>query len=150
MFSPITGLYWPETKRRPAIETHHQMIMELIGIEPDGDAAIFAISNTSHAPILVRIGIEEIGPILHEIRIAALAMMDRQALKIDRGLGKLLEVARHALCPIDLQVWIEPATADRIWLLQFSNHAPLGIRQSPEAVDDAKLSLADAEAASLH
>lgn len=150
MFSPVTGLYWPENIPRPTIETHEKLVGIEAAVDSAGDFTSFAVNYTNQKPFRVHVGIEEIAPILHEIRMAALAMMDIQALKIDRGHDKLLELARHALRPIDLQIIIEPWTGDRIFFLQFADHAPLAIRRTPEEVIRSKLLLAQAEARALH
>lgn len=150
MFSPVTGLYWPDSVKRPSIKTHEKLIGIEAAVHEDGDATSFAVNYTNHKPFRVHVGIEEIPPILHEIRSAALAMMRIQAMKLDRGKDKLLEIAERALRPIDLQVLIDPLTADRVWVMQFNEHAPLAIRQTPHEIVNAKLLLAQAEAAALH
>lgn len=150
MFSPVTGLYWPADVRRPSISTHEKLIGIEASVHPDGDATSFAVNYTNHAPFRVHVGLEEIAPILHEIRMAALAMMDLQKMKLDRGQEKLLELAQHALRPSALHVLIDPLTADRIFILLFNDHAPLAIRRTPAEVMHGKLLLARAEAASLH
>lgn len=150
MNRPLTGLYWPGDTPRPSSKTHEKLIGIEASVHTDGDATSFAVHYTNQKPFRVHVELTEIAPILHEIRTAALSMMNLQTMKLDRGESKIWEIARNALRPAAMRALICPMTADRIFVLQFRDHAPLAIRQTLEEVAESKLILARAEAAMMH
>lgn len=109
---------------------HERLLGFRAQVSDDGDSTSFACQYTHQRPFLCRVGIEEIGPILNEIRSASNIMVNRQRLKLDKGAEKMLGMCANALRPVANDVIIDPATGDRLFILQFADHAPIVIRMS--------------------
>lgn len=59
MFSPITGLYWPDNIPRPSIITLRPICMEVI-IDPITADRVFLLRFDNHAPLAIRQTPEEV------------------------------------------------------------------------------------------
>lgn len=103
-------------------------------VTPEGDTASLAFQFTSQGRLVIEVPFVDMGPILNEVRTASTVMVARQRLKLDRGLDKIMEICEHAIRPIDQRVLIDPATGDRLFVLQFADHLPMCIRMSPDEV----------------
>lgn len=131
---------------RPISATEERVLGLRTNVSPDGDAAVFTVQFTNMPAFNVHIGIEEIFGIQHEVRTAAQLMGTRQRLKLDHGHQKLLEMCQTSLRPAWVEVLIDPITMDRLFILQFRDHSPVVIRQSPTEVAGALQQLAIAVA----
>ena len=114
---------------------HERLLGLRSAVSPDGDSVSFACHYTHQKPFLVHVTIEEMGPILNEIRTASNIMVTRQRLKVDRGAQKMLELCESALRPVAHDVVIDPLTGDRLFIFQFSDHSPLVIRMTAVETD---------------
>ncbi|WP_378952194.1 hypothetical protein [Mesorhizobium sp. ANAO-SY3R2] len=76
----------------------------------------------------LEIPLTQIGQVMHEVRFASSLMVNRRRRQHDRGAGVLLELIETAMQPQSIEVLIDAATGDRIFVFQFSDHSPLTVR----------------------
>lgn len=101
-------------------------------VEPDGEATSFALQYTNHEPFQIRMPLLQAVSVMNEMRVATLAMIDRQRLKLDRGAGYIREICERAKRPSVVQIMVDPISQDRTFLFQFENEPPITVRISAE------------------
>jgi hypothetical protein len=125
---------------------HERLVGLQASVHPDGDATSFAIHFTNGPPFKVLCPLNEMPGIFSEIRYASTLMLNRQQLHLDRGASTLLELCEGALRPANVEPMIDPLTWDRLFLLQFHDHAPIVIRMSAVETHGALMRLAKVSA----
>lgn len=141
---------WSERPPEPAESGHERLIGLRASVSDDGEATSFAIQFTNQAAFKVHVPLVQIAGILDEIRYASETMVNRQQIKLDRGASKLLELCETALRPAIVQILIDPVNQDRLFILQFTDHAPLSFRISALELPLILKQLASAIARSLN
>lgn len=101
-------------------------------VHDDGAAALFAVQFTNQHPFKVLIPFHEMPAIMNEFRVAAGVMTARAAEAPDQGHMRMLELCSAALRPHYVDGMIERLSGDRIYLMQFEDHAPVAIRISAD------------------
>lgn len=89
-------------------------------------------------------------PIFSEIRYASSLMLNRQELHIDHGASSMLELCQGALRPCAVEPLIDPLTWDRLFIIQFLDHAPIAIRMSAVETHQSLMRLARVSAAAAN
>lgn len=101
-------------------------------VHDDGAAALFAVQFTNQQPFKVLIPFHEMPAIMNEFRVAAGVMTARAAEAPDQGQSVLLDMCAAAMRPFHIEGMIERLTSDRIYIMQFEDHAPVAIRISAD------------------
>jgi hypothetical protein len=100
-------------------------------VAEDGGRTVFFVSFTNLKPFRIYVDLNEMAPILNELRFATNAMIARQRrMTLDRGGSKLLELLDTASRPAPIQVIFDPRTGDRVLIVQVPDHAPTAYRLS--------------------
>jgi hypothetical protein len=141
---------WSERPPEPAESGHERLVGLRASVSDDGDATSFAIQFTNQPAFKVHVPLPQIVGILDEIRYASETMVNRQQIKLDRGASVLLGMCETALRPAVVQILIDPMTQDRLFILQFTEHAPLAFRVSALELPLILNQLAATIARSLH
>lgn len=102
-------------------------------VHPTGDDAQFII-HTRTGEVRLSVPFSHIGMAESEIRYASRTMMYRQAMKIDEGNAALKELVDTAMRPAAISALVDQTSGDRIFVMQFSDHAPIVIRMTMEEV----------------
>lgn len=100
-------------------------------VDFDGAAADFRLHFTNQHPFVAHVPFVDMPAIFSEIRHAVTLMVNRRQALPDRGAAALLELCATALRPAIIQILVDPLTADRLFLFQFEDHAPISLRISP-------------------
>lgn len=122
----------------PEIEVKTAHCEEMLGIKSeidhDGDAATCSVAFTNQHPFNVHVPFDGVALLLQEFRNVASVMMARQRLKLDRGASKVIELAEMARPPTDIDVMVNPLTADRILMVYFADSPPVALRLAPDII----------------
>lgn len=110
----------------------HERLEALRGeVYPDGGAATFTVQFTNQRPFKVLVPFDQMPALYFEVRAAAGNLVDRQALSMDAGASAILELCRNPMRPTHIGGMLHRRTWDRIYYLEFEDHAPLAISISP-------------------
>jgi hypothetical protein len=117
------------------IDDERELLAVNASIHPDGNEAQLTLhTSIGSFPFLVMH--EQLSAVIAELQAAAALMLSRQSMQADDGMLALEDAFTAALKPVETFVRIDPATSDRLFLMQFLDRLPLAIRMAPEQVAD--------------
>lgn len=130
------------------IRTDQKLLAMRAEVHPHGDNVSFTMSLGSGLLSFV-VGPSEISHMEHEVREARRILYDL-AMMLGRGHSDLMRLALSAPRPTRVEVMIDWASGDRIFINHFEDRAPFAARLSPRAVQMCQAELARAEANKAH
>lgn len=139
-----------EEPEEPRSSTHEVVLGLRADVHPDGDSTSVAVHFSNMPPFRVHVPLAQAGPILNELQHAAVQMVNRQQLHLDRGASQIIALCEQAARPAQLQILVEPLTHDRVFIFQFSDRAPISVRISPAELPIMLAQLARAIARSVN